>query len=204
MRRSRAAVIKACADSVTSSDYVASVSPVPPVGVGMSTGPLDAILEQLHDVVAGLSAAAYVTVPAGVTPGTVGQHVRHCLDHVDALLAALHCGTIDYDNRERGTAIETDRQAALDKLAALRAALRERGAIDAGKPLRARILLAAEGSTIEVDTTAGREVAFVVSHTIHHNALIAAMVRALGGEVPSRFGYAPSTLAYQDRQRCAR
>jgi uncharacterized damage-inducible protein DinB len=36
-------------------------------------------------------------------------------------------------------------------------------------------------------------VAFVVSHTIHHLAVIALLLRDLAVEVPPRFGYAPTT-----------
>ena len=56
----------------------------------------------------------------------------------------------------------------------------------------------------EVETTAGRELAFVLSHTIHHNALIDVMARTLGVPVPDRFGYAPSTIAHLEKAACVR
>ena len=46
-----------------------------------------------------------------------------------------------------------------------------------------------------VATTIGREIAFVVQHTIHHCALIAVLLERKNVEVPVRFGYAPSTPA---------
>jgi hypothetical protein len=57
---------------------------------------------------------------------------------------------------------------------------------------------------VHVETTVGREFAFVLSHTVHHNALIAVIAKLLGVQVPERFGYAPSTLAYLEHRRCAR
>ncbi|MEM7623450.1 MAG: hypothetical protein AAF235_09640, partial [Planctomycetota bacterium] len=42
----------------------------------------------------------------------------------------------------------------------------------------------------------GREAAFVLSHTVHHCAMIAVMARSLRIAVPERFGYAPSTVAH--------
>ena len=47
-------------------------------------------------------------------------------------------------------------------------------------------------------TTLGREVAFVLSHTLHHQALIAAHLRATGHDVPDNFGVAPATLQHRD------
>jgi uncharacterized damage-inducible protein DinB len=65
------------------------------------------------------------------------------------------------------------------------------------------VMMTRDGEPIEVGTTLGRELAYTLSHTIHHNALIAAMVRTLGAWVPERFGYAPSTPQHQDRSACA-
>jgi hypothetical protein len=44
-----------------------------------------------------------------------------------------------------------------------------------------------------VRSTLGRELAFVASHTIHHFAIVALLLRDMGIGVPARFGYAPST-----------
>jgi uncharacterized damage-inducible protein DinB len=42
-------------------------------------------------------------------------------------------------------------------------------------------------------STLARESAFVVSHTIHHQAIIALLLAVHGYEVPDRFGHSPST-----------
>src|SRR5262249_17850022 len=70
--------------------------------------------------------------------------------------------------------------------------------------VRLSVLLEPEGPAFETESTLGRELAFVVSHTIHHGAIIASTVRMLGGEVPRHFGVAPSTIAWLERDRCAR
>ena len=46
----------------------------------------------------------------------------------------------------------------------------------------------------------GRELLFLISHTVHHFALIAFMLRSFGIEPGDKFGVAPSTLRY--RQDC--
>jgi hypothetical protein len=59
-------------------------------------------------------------------------------------------------------------------------------------------------------STALRELQFLVSHTVHHYAVIALILRARGLEPGPDFGVAPSTLKYeqetslQARAACAR
>ena len=42
-------------------------------------------------------------------------------------------------------------------------------------------------------STLRRELAFVISHTVHHQALIAMLLAVAGLQVPESFGLAPST-----------
>src|SRR6516162_7733754 len=76
--------------------------------------PIVAVLRQLADVIRAMTDEQYRRKPVGVVPSNVGGHVRHCLDHVEALLAGLEEGEVNYDHRRRGTEVETNRQAALD------------------------------------------------------------------------------------------
>jgi hypothetical protein len=52
-------------------------------------------------------------------------------------------------------------------------------------------------------TSVGRELQFLVSHTVHHYAVIAAMLRPQGVEPGADFGVAPSTLVYEQGSACA-
>ena len=58
------------------------------------------------------------------------------------------------------------------------------------RQLSMSVLLSGGDEPIQVGTTFGRELAYTLTHTIHHNALVAAMVKTLGGWLPERFGYA--------------
>jgi uncharacterized damage-inducible protein DinB len=169
-----------------------------------ATEPLARLIEELACVVGMLSDAQYVQKPVGVVPSSVGGHVRHCLDHVRALLVAAESGQLDYDRRERGTPVESSRDAALAAAAECAAALRRLSPASLDRPLRVDVLLTADGAPHVFRSSVGRELAYVLSHTIHHNALIAAMVKTLGGELPERFGYAPSTIAFSKGNPCAR
>jgi uncharacterized damage-inducible protein DinB len=164
--------------------------------------PITMLLRELGEVIERLTDEQYVQKPVGVMPGSLGGHVRHCLDHVTALLGALETGSLDYDRRERGTAVEKSRAAAL---AAIHHAGNELSQItkeDIRMRLTVRVLMTAEAEAIDVGSTVGRELAYVLSHTIHHNAIIGSMVKTLGGNLPERFGYAPSTVRHaRERQQ---
>jgi uncharacterized damage-inducible protein DinB len=161
--------------------------------------PLARLLDELCGVIGSLTDEQYVQKPVGVMPSSVGGHVRHCLDHVAALWASVDTGHLDYDHRERGTPIETDRCAAMAAMARLSAELRDLTPKCLARPIDVQILLTADGRPQSFRSTIGRELAYVVSHSVHHNALIGAMVQTLGGRVPPRFGYAPSTIAQAAR-----
>ena len=60
------------------------------------------------------------------------------------------------------------------------------------------------GATVTVRSSVSREVAFLVSHTIHHNAIVGQMMRARGLEVAPRFGLAPATPIEAGEPICVR
>src|SRR5262249_7606644 len=69
--------------------------------------PIGAAWPQRADGVRAMRDEQYRRKPVGVVSSTVGGHVRHCLDHVEALLAGLEEGELSYDHRQRGTEVET-------------------------------------------------------------------------------------------------
>jgi uncharacterized damage-inducible protein DinB len=165
---------------------------------------LVAVLRQLAEVVGALTDEQYRQKPVGAVSGSAGGHVRHCLDHVAALLAGAERGAVDYDQRQRGTDVETSRAAALDAIRDLERQLLAFPAYPEGRPLRLAVTVSCALPLVEVGTTLGRELVFVLSHTVHHNALIAVVAKTLGVPVPERFGYAPSTIAHLEKSACAR
>jgi uncharacterized damage-inducible protein DinB len=166
--------------------------------------PLVGLLRQLFELVASLTDEQYARKPVGVVPSSVGGHVRHNLDHVAALLRGLRDGRVNYDHRDRGTDVERDRLAAMAEI------LRLDGEVTAfpwaGLPALVELttLVTPDRPPVAVKTSPDRELAFVVSHTVHHNAIIGIMVKLLGGDPPAEFGYAPSTVAHQRSRACVR
>ncbi len=168
---------------------------------------IDALVRLLHElssVVGGLTEAQYVAAPVGAFASSVGGHVRHCLDHVSALFRGLRGEPLDYDRRERGTPVETDRSAALLRIDQLLDEAQRLKDLCLTEPIALPVLLQPDQPAARVRSTFGRELAYVVSHTIHHNAILAAMVKTLGASAPHEFGLAPSTLAHQQSASCAR
>ncbi|MEL6870634.1 MAG: DinB family protein [Pseudomonadota bacterium] len=138
-----------------------------------------------------------------VTPcvSGIGAHVRHILDHYDALLAGIASGTVDYDARQRDKQTEYNRTIALQRIAKTRAALMALPT----QALQQELLVCMDcGSTassrMATHSNTARELQFLVSHTVHHDALIAAAIVALDIEPEAGYGVAPSTLRHQ-RQR---
>ena len=156
--------------------------------------PLTQLLRQLASVIESLSDSQYTQKPVGVIESSVGGHVRHCLDHVQSLLSAVKTGHLDYDRRQRGTPVETLRFSAMQLIDDLIESLHELPRFVFIRPITVSVSMSSDDEPVSVLSSVGREMAYVLAHTIHHNAILGAMVKTLGGEVPERFGYAPSTI----------
>ena len=161
---------------------------------GPITGNLS-VLRQGSAVVAQLSNEQY----AGHAPGksSVGAQYRHVLDHYSSLLTGLENGLVDYDARVRDPKVETDRQEAVRQTARQLDALARLSGARLGHPLQVR-LASAPGQPDEAQpSSVGRELLFLLSHTVHHYAIIRLLLEERGFQCEEEFGVAPSTLAYQ-------
>ena len=173
----------------------------------MTTPPIaaaaDAILDQCAAACEAVTDAGFCRESAAVRGGSIGKHIRHALDHYRAL---LECGAgsgvgsgdgcVEYDHRVRGVAIESDRRAALAEISRVRVKIAALGEADMGRAVTIRVMLSGDGQTAEVPTTLGRELWFCAHHAIHHNAMIKAIAREGGVELPEGFGTAPATLNF--------
>lgn len=163
----------------------------------MTRDALDANLALLHqglDLLDRLDDAAYRLADPGRS--SVGAQYRHVLDHYRAFLDGLAEGRVDYDARRRDRAVETERGAA---------------AADTRRVIHGLQALAGRGTEAAVSvimsctpdragdprsSSLGRELDFLVSHTVHHYAIIRLLL-AHPEAVDAAFGIAPSTLAWQ-------
>jgi uncharacterized damage-inducible protein DinB len=150
-------------------------------------------LDDIAAIVMSIGEAAYVARPIAEVSGSIGEHVRHCLDHISVLVGAAPSMPLSYDRRERGTAVERDPAAALRLIMRLKSAIDRWHERSLDEPLCVSSMLTAAGDSVTGWSTLGRELAFVNSHTIHHQAMIAVLLSLLGLEVPDRLGLAPAT-----------
>lgn len=157
------------------------------------------VLRQLGEVIAGVSPEQYTAKPGRIANSSIGCHVRHCLDHVNALLEGIEASVLDYDERQRGTNIEHDRHAAFELIVRMEDRLRGIDSACMSRSLSVKVMPKLHGAALSTSSSVGREMAFTQSHTIHHGAIIAMTCKILGAEVPEGFGYAPSTIAHQER-----
>lgn len=156
-------------------------------------------LEQGVALIDGLADAMYSGPPGGPYPGGVGAQFRHCLDFYGCFLRGLPGGRIDYRRRDRDGRIETDRVHAAASARAICDSLSGLTREQVGRTLEVRAEESGPGAGEWSSSSAGRELQFLISHTIHHYALIAVLLTSQGYDVASRFpelGVAPSTLEH--------
>jgi hypothetical protein len=133
--------------------------------------------------------------------GLAGSHLRHVIEHYEALLFPARAGIVDYDARARDAELEASPQLARKRLLALHHALDTVPAAQLHAVLQVHALGGLAGEfPFRVPSTLGRELAFVASHTVHHFALLAGHCQQHGITTPAGFGVAPATRAHAGRK----
>jgi uncharacterized damage-inducible protein DinB len=164
---------------------------------------LASVLDDLAAVVDSLSDAQYADSGVPGVSGSVGGHVRHCLDHIRALERAIDNGVVNYDARDRDLRVEFDRTLAWSLLHSARRRVELLPTSVLARPVVVQTRLHASMSPVEVLSSLEREVSFVIAHTIHHCATIAVLAGVTPERLPERFGLAPSTPIESVRPSCA-
>lgn len=158
-----------------------------------------AILEQCAALLVTIEPACYRHPCPLLSNSTIGQHVRHLLDHFAAVLVPAEPGLIDYDHRERDTPVELDPHAAGGEIRSL--VRRLRTVCDLAQRVRVLVMLNERGEEAVLDSSLGRELAFAAHHAVHHHAMISAIAASIGLATPEEFGKAPSTMEHENRAR---
>ena len=155
-------------------------------------------LHQGESLIRGLEEGLFTGASKLMPGGTVGSHFRHCLDFYVSFLRGLESGNVDYDSRDRTPQWETSRERALGALVRVVQDLEALRAEDALRVLQVR----GDGPQDEEGwsrSTVGRELQYLLSHTIHHYAIIGSILRTQDFEPGPDFGVAPSTLRHWGR-----
>lgn len=158
-------------------------------------------LGQAIELLGSLDAERYARPQPACFNSSTGGHLRHVLEHYTSFLRGLRTGVIDYEARARDPRIENDPEHAARRTGAIQAELALLGAVTGNRRLRVRSECAREGDAEPWgDSCALRELEFLLSHTIHHFALIAVICSLGGHGVLEDFGVAPSTLRFRRAQ----
>lgn len=156
------------------------------------------LLEQCASFIDALDDDSYRRTSAAMMGGTIGKHVRHCLDHFAAVVnAASGGGAIDYDHRQRDVPMETDRAEARRAIDGIVTGLRSIHAAASAVPVTVRVMLAADGAEAVLPSSLARELAFASHHAVHHHAMMKVIADEFGVPCPEGFGKAPSTLNHE-------
>ena len=152
-------------------------------------------LRQVFALVERLDDRVFATTPKGLAPHRVGSHLRHVLEFYECFLDGLESGRVDYDSRKRNEAIERSRYSALASIRSLICRLQAISRLSTVAVFVVRMENAE--ADVWLASSIGRELQALSSHTIHHFALIAVILRLHGVQVDPDFGMSPSTLRYQ-------
>lgn len=154
-------------------------------------------MNQVLALLSRISENAYSVPPAGFPAYRVGAHVRHIVDFYHCFFKGLETRRIDYNARSRDRQIETSRAKASAAITNIIASF------DSCRRLRGNdslLVIPEDGEDGLPEhllrSSVSRELQALSSHTIHHFALIALILRLHGLAVDPAFGMAPSTLRY--------
>lgn len=130
---------------------------------------------------------------------SIGEHLRHCVEHFQLLFRGLDLGVVDYDARERDPELETDPRTLLAALASIAERLEALDERALGVSLTIRVLASPGREPVLVESTLGRELSFLSSHNIHHIALMGMLAESMGIALPKDLGLAYSTAEHRAR-----
>lgn len=161
-----------------------------------------AFLRQGLNFLASLSDAEYVQDYSPALSDGIGAHIRHIVDHYRCFFTGLEAGCIDYEARDRSSLVSSNRLAAIDAINSAIEQLQELSLQAHALDIYVEEQGAADGlARRRAPSSVDRELQFLISHTVHHYALLAMITRLEGRELMAGFGVSPSTLRYRNTLR---
>ena len=150
------------------------------------------LLEQMH-------ADQYHQAITVLDNNTVGKHVRHIIECYQSLLVGFDTNMIDYENRARNLALETNLVLAIETLKNIDQAIISQKN-DKSVYVQANQSHENEGNLL-IKTSLAREIVYCLEHAIHHMAIIAIGVKTTFHEISihPHFGFAYSTIKHMEK-----
>lgn len=155
------------------------------------------LLDQLQYVIEQLTNEEYTQPIKLLSNSSIGQHTRHILEFFIELNKGYATGIVDYDQRTRNHAIESDKFFTINLIAEITGCLEK-----PDRELLMNVELGGENPSLQVYTNYYRELVYNLEHTVHHMAIIRIGATSISAvSIPGEFGVAASTLKY--RKQCA-
>ena len=157
-------------------------------------------LMQIKELLESIGNEDYCRKTDILSNSTIGQHIRHILEFYLLLVTGSFTGTISYDKRERDERIELEPDFAITTVKRLLSGIET---LSEKSPVIFEADYTADGSSGNlINSSVGRELAYCIEHSIHHQALIKAGLIALGlKELTNKhFGVAYSTIRYRENK----
>lgn len=151
-------------------------------------------LYELRSLILSLDKDQYQFKSHLLSGATIGQHIRHILEFYQCLLASIDTGKVNYDNRKRSQEVETDPKKAISFI---NNTCQNLSFLNSDKNLNLQGNFTEEKFNKKtLVTSVGRELAYCLEHSIHHQALIKVALMEQGALdlIDLEFGIAPSTI----------
>lgn len=168
------------------------------------------VLRQGIELIEKVSHDDYVRIMMPQFQSCFGQHIRHIVDaYLSVQTAQLNTKAhvndtsfINYESRSRGSTIESSQRSAISNIRDVLVWLSGLSAEDMTKKYQAvhQVTTEDEG-TIVSETNLERELIFLISHAIHHFALVRTMLMFMNYELSAELGKANGTLSHENECR---
>jgi len=160
------------------------------------------ILTQAKDYLNTISTQQYNEVIAPNFISSAGAHIRHIIDHYQAIMTGSIQNFIDYDIRQRDSDVEHSPLAAMSKVTEISHWLKSLNPEILATPMTLSTEVSVSScQVVTVKTTLARELVFAASHAVHHFAMIAQIALVQNQTLPQHFGLAPATATYLRQQQ---
>lgn len=152
------------------------------------------LIEQAIGLISTIQPSLYGQCCDEMFSSSIGQHVRHCIEHYDELFMAYdEKRVVRYHARPRKMEVETDSMVAVNRLRFIGNQLNR-----IGSKKNTSLKVADSGIAEPSKSSLFRELEFLASHTVHHFALITVIANKFRLNVPENFGIAPATLKHRE------
>jgi len=152
-------------------------------------------LNELTDLLSQLNDDDYCCPCHDLSNATIGEHTRHIIEMFQCLENQYETGIVNYDNRKRDYAIQSNTAFAKDCIATILNQVDKEN-----KELQIQQIV--DGEELLIQSNYQRELLYNLEHCIHHQALIkVAIIQSNSVAIDQNFGVARSTIEY--RKQCA-